>query len=265
MKTSDLQELKPIYIYEADYSKDDEISLVDLAMILIKRKLMIAIIFTIIFALGVTMALSTPRIYTFSTTIEIGSQIINGSIQPFESPQALLAKLQYSYIPQVLIEHKQSSSDNKAKYQIKASVPKGGNIILLETKGTNDQEDILKALLQTVSQKAIQDHDRIFTSVKSDLKARLKQAETNLKSIKSDDEKEIAINQSLIERLSSKLTNLRNTREVLPPIISIDPTGGSRKIIVVISAFAGLFLGVFAAFFAEFLSKVKQRITADKA
>ena len=264
MKTNDPKELKPVYIHEMNYSTDDEISLIDLAIVLIRHKTIIAVIFTATIALGVTMTLFTPRIYTFSSTIEIGSQIINSSIQPLESPQALLAKLQYGYIPQLLIEHKQSSPSNKKKYQIKASVPKGSNILLLETKGTKEQEDILKTLLQTVSQKAIQDHNHILASVRSNLKARLKQTNNNLKSLKSGSEKEVATNQELIEILNSQLANLRNTREILPPIRSIDPTGGSRKTIIVISAITGLFLGVFTAFFTEFLSKVKQKLATDK-
>ncbi len=41
MKDSDLQELKPVYIHEASYSADDEISMIDLAMVLVRRKRMI--------------------------------------------------------------------------------------------------------------------------------------------------------------------------------------------------------------------------------
>ena len=265
MKNNESQELKPIYIHETGYSTDDEINMVDLVKTLFKHKTLIAVIFTIIIALGVIVALFTPRIYTFSSTIEIGSQIINGLIQPLESPQALLAKLQYSYIPQILVERRQSSPNDKTKYQIKSSAPKDGNITLLEIKGTEDQADILVNLLQAVSQKAIQDHSRIFTSVKSDLDTRLNQAVNTLNSLKnvSNNKTEIAINTNTIEKLKSQLSNLRNTREIQPPIKSIDPTGGSRKIIVVIFAFAGIFLGVFAAFFTEFLSKVKKKIDED--
>jgi len=262
MKTSDLQELKPVYVYKADYYTDDELSLIDLAMVLTRRKTMIAIIFIALIALGVALALFTPRTYTYSATIEIGSQFISGSSKPFESPYALAAKLQYSYILQVLIEHKQSSPNDKNRYQIKASVPEGSNIILLETKGTEDQGNTLIGLLQSVNQLAIRDHNRIYTSVKSDLEARLIQTTNTLKSLENESTNKttIATNQNIIESLKSQLANLHNTREVLPPIRSIDPTGGSRKIIVVISAFAGIFLGIFVAFFSEFLSKIKQKI-----
>ena len=35
-------------------------------------------------------------------------------------------------------------------------------------------------------------------------------------------------------------------------------SGTSRKLIVIISAFAGVLLGVFSAFFAEFVTKVRE-------
>lgn len=264
MKTSDLQEVKPIYIHEAPYLKDDEISLVDLVMVLVRRKVLIASIFIICLALGTAKALITQKIYTYRTSVEIGSQITGGSVIPFESPQALLAKLQYSYIPQTLKEFKQSLPDDKTKYFVKSSVPAGSNITLIEIKGTENQGNILKRLLQQISLKAIQDHSRIFQAVKKSLETRLNQATAHLRSIKNNDT-ETMITQNAIESLSSQLANLRNTREVLPPIKSIEPTGSSLKTTLIISTFAGLFIGIFTAFFTEFLSKVKQKLATNKA
>ena len=263
MKTSDLQEVKPIYIHEATYSKDDEISLVDLVMILVRHKALITSIFILCIALGTTKALITSKTYTYSTSIEIGSQIIGGSVKHFEAPQALLAKLQHSYIPQTLSEYKQSSPEDKTRHYIKSSVPTGSNITLMEIKGTEDQAGTLKRLLQQTSQKAIQDHSRIFQSVKKSLETRLNQATAHLKSLKNNDT-EAMIAQNSIELLSSQLANLRNTREITLPIRSIEPTGKSLNIIIIISAFIGLFLGIFAAFFAEFLSKVKRKLATGK-
>ena len=40
---------------------------------------------------------------------------------------------------------------------------------------------------------------------------------------------------------------------------SLEPVGVGKKIIVVISLLAGLFVGVFAVFFFEFISKVKEK------
>ena len=79
-----------------------------------------------------------------------------------------------------------------------------------------------------------------------------------------DNETEVSTQQNLIELYSSQLANLRKTREILPPMKSIEPTGTSRKLIVIISAFAGVFLGVFSAFFAEFVAKIREASRQNK-
>ena len=77
MKNNDLQEIKPVYVREASYSTEDEISLLDLAMVVVTRKKLIVLIFTGIIVLGIAAALLIPKKYTYSTSIEIGSQIIS--------------------------------------------------------------------------------------------------------------------------------------------------------------------------------------------
>ena len=266
MKNNDLTELKPVYIHEARYSSENEISLVDLAMVLVRRKIMIAVISTFIIALGLTAALLVPKSYTFSTSVEIGSQIIGDAIKPFESPETLLAKIQHAFIPQVLNERQKTNPEDEKKYKIKASIPKSSVIIFLETKGTEDEADLLKSLLQSITHKATLDHLRIYDAVKKNIASRLKQTTTELQTLKksNDNEAEVATQQDLIEVYSSQLANLRETREILPAMKSLEPTGISRKLIVIIAAFAGFFLGIFSAFFAEFIAKVRETSRQNK-
>ncbi len=83
------------------YYQEDEISLVDLWLVLAKRKRLIAAVAGTIAVAGLLYALLMPRAYTYTTSIEIardGDKLL-------ESPQTVLAKLQESYIPLVLTEH----------------------------------------------------------------------------------------------------------------------------------------------------------------
>ena len=175
MKNNDLQEIKPVYVHEASYSTEDEISLLDLAMVVVKRKKLFSLIFTGFIALGIAAALLNPKKYTYSTSIEIGSQIISGTISPFESPQTLLAKTQHVFIPQTLNEQRQTNPEDKKIYKITASIPKSSIIIILEIKGAEDETDLLKSLLQDIAQKAILDHSRIYDSVRKNIASQLKQ------------------------------------------------------------------------------------------
>ena len=261
MENKDLKELKPIYIHEASYSSDHEISLIDLAMILVNRKKLVYLIFFSFLTLGIAAAVLAPKEYTFSTSLEIGSQIINGSVKTFETPQTLLAKLKYSYIPQVLNEQRQTDSESNNKYSIKVSIPESSDIIVLTVNSTNKQADLMGRLLQNITQKAVLDHNRIFESVKRDLHTRLEQMKIKLSDLGSgsDNRAEKASLQSNVEGLSSQLANLRNTREILPPMKSLEPSGISRKLIVIIATFSGLFIAVFAVFFVEFVAKVRAK------
>ena len=112
-----MQELKPVYIHETNYSADGEISLVDFAMVLVRRKKIIVAITSSVILLSVITAFLMPKLYTFSASIEIGSQIIDGTIKPFESPETLLAKMQHVFIPQALNEQRQTNPENKGRYK----------------------------------------------------------------------------------------------------------------------------------------------------
>jgi uncharacterized protein involved in exopolysaccharide biosynthesis len=226
-----------------------------------RRKAMIASICILIFALGFTLALLAPRTYTYSTSIEIGSQIIDGTVEPFESPETLLAKLNYSFIPKTLNDLSMAGQENKQSYKITASVPRSSKIIVLQMKGTEDQAEILGSILQSISKRAIQDHQRIYDAVKLNYVSSKNQAESELANLdvnSNENAEKIQRLKNRIESYNSQLANLSNTREILPPMRSIDPTGVSKKLVVIVTAFLGIFLGVFAAFFFEFLAKVKE-------
>lgn len=268
-KNNSSKKLKPIYTHDLHASKSDEINFIDITIMLIKHKLMIAIILVINIIIGVIFTLQKPTIYTYSTSIEIGSQIINGTTTPLESAETLLAKLNYSFIPQVINDQHPPATKEKKKgsYNIEPVIPKNSMIIVLTAKVKNEQENTIINILNSITKKTIQDHKRIFQSVKINLKTKLNQAITDLKRLKKekDNEAEIIINQSIIESLETQLRNLRNTRQIQPPIQISTSTNNNRTIIIIASAFSGLFLGIFAAFFTEFLSKVKQKIATSKA
>ena len=265
MKNNELQELKPVYIHEARYSADDEISLVDLAVILARRKALIIFIITIFMALGIAKALLTPKQYTVSASIEIGSQIIEGNVNFFESPQNLLAKLQNSFIPLTLNTYQLSNPDDKNNYIIRSSVPSSSEIIVLEMNGTEDEVSLMTTFLQNVIQKAIQNHNRIFGTVKQNLVTSINQAKaerTGLNSNENLQSEKIKNLKDEIEIYKLQLANLLNTREISPPMKSNLPTGTGKKLIVTLALFAGIFLAIFAAFLAEFIARVKEKSSA---
>ena len=262
MKANDKQELKPVYIHEASYSTNNEISLVDLAIILVRRKKMIAVIIIIAIAFGVTSALLKPRTYTINTTVEIGSQFHAGTTTNLESPETLLAKLNYGYVPQILNSYRASNPSDTSIYEIIVDVPTGSEIVILKMEGTEKKNELMKTLLLNTTEMIIQDHFKIYERIKQNFITSIAQANSEITSINSEknaSEEKIQLLKNRIESYNSQLANLQNSRVIAPPTSSLEPTGGSRKPVVIVTAFAGVFLAIFAAFFAEFIATVREK------
>ncbi len=265
MKNNNLQESKPFYIHESSHSVDNEIDLIDLATVFIRRKKMIASISIFITTLGVILALLSPKSYSFTTSIEVGSQIINGTINPLESSQTLLAKIQYVFIQQTLNEQRLTliNQGDKKRHKIKARIPKNSEIIVLEIIGTEEEASLMVALLQKVTQLAVQDHQRIYDAVKKNLLALEKKSQVALTSLnfKSNDDfvEKRRFLQGNIDIQKSQLANLRSTREILPPMKSLESINTSKTLVVTIITFVGILLAIFSAFLAEFIVRVKER------
>jgi hypothetical protein len=337
------------------YYMEDEISLIDLWLVLIKRRNILIAVWGFIALVALIAALAMPKQYTFSTSIEIGSRIINENIRPIEEPQTLLAKVQESYIPLAQHEFNLTHPDNTNVFKITARIPKGSEIVVLESKGTQTDSEILKTLQQSVVDKVKQDHQRIIGTLRQEVEIERNVAKSKLEELKDEVklvnakqkrlndmsqllknqiedtkkyianvtdsrlkaanevnneatamtllmldtdiqqqrerlaqleerlfikvaeeqdniEKKLADNkraqanqQDQISTLETQLINLRETRPLVPPMQSNEPTGLSKKIVVLLGLIVGVIVAIFIAFFAEFLSKAQEQITMNRA
>lgn len=251
---------KPVYIQDISPYRDDEISLIDLSLILIKRKtLFISILLSFIVA-GIAIALIVPKKYMYSTSIEIGSQLIDNKVQPLESPNTLRAKLQHGYIPIVQKSWLKGAPEDSRKFKIHAIIPQSSQIIVLEAKAAESDDDTIVNLLSQITSKATADSNKIYTSLQLSLQQLKRQTEQKIQALakKADASSEIETLQQTLDNYDLQLANLRKTRIILPPTPSEEPVSISRKLIVIAATLLGLFSGFVTVFVAEFISKVKE-------
>ncbi|RDH81200.1 MAG: hypothetical protein DIZ80_13915 [endosymbiont of Galathealinum brachiosum] len=74
-----------------------------------------------------------------------------------------------------------------------------------------------------------------------------------------DHQNNILLKKEVIAGLQYELNGLRDTRAVIAPMKSLESVGIGKKLIVIVSLMAGLFVAIFVVFFTEFLSNVKKR------
>ncbi|NOY72259.1 MAG: hypothetical protein GXP14_07765, partial [Gammaproteobacteria bacterium] len=172
MKNKELDEIKPIYIYEACYSPENEINLLDLALVLIRRKVLIGIILIIFITAGTFYSLmqtdTVTTTYDYETSIFIGSRTVNNRTIYLEPPATLLSNIQYIYIPFFLsnLEKKHTTPATlEKKYTISATLPKNSGVIILKTSSTEADDADAINLLTAISKKAIADHGKYYESI----------------------------------------------------------------------------------------------------
>lgn len=278
-------DLADVTLYERrSESRDaDEISLVDVWLVLMRRKFIIAAIVLVSVALGFVYAVFTPHSYAYTTIIEIGTDGQNKLIEPLETARA---KVVDGYIAQVLQEHLKKSPDDGARYEIKAEVPKNSQVLVLRSKGTADKEPVYAALHAVVVDRLRSDHLRIQSVSRRELETQLEMRERSFADLREQARLfEVQINRlegknellayltnlrlldnqraqselvPLIDNVRLQLANMRETGAVVSPMRSLDPVGLGRKSTVMLSSLIGLFVAVIAALLVDFVLRTRE-------
>lgn len=172
----------------ADHSRhqqhiDEEVSLIDMWLIMVRHKLLILGITVIFTAIGVGVALIKSKVYNYSSSIEIGSRIVGDTISLIESPETVMAKLEKVYIPHVLSEYEKDHESDDSVPDITAQIPKGSQLIVLSGNSATGMESIYSDLYQKIISRLQQDHGRVFDLLRNDLNNQIGMLEGDIKQL----------------------------------------------------------------------------------
>lgn len=145
----------PVYIYP-----EDETSLIDLWLIVTKRKQVFWSVFGFFIVAGLILSLTkaNQNQYEVTTVIEIGAIVQEDSLIPLESSGSVKAKLEEAFIPKILYKN---NADRKHE-KIKASIPTNSGIIVLKGKATEETIKDMTAIQTEIITALTHDHDRIL-------------------------------------------------------------------------------------------------------
>lgn len=256
------------------YSQDNEISLVDLWLSLVKQKNVLFLTTFIFLVLAVLYILLVPETYTYKTDISVGTQAQaqaqaqdQDQDQLVQSPEAIVAILDNAIIPKILRQQHQQDPDNKL--DVSASTPMNTDSVLLISKGTLEQKKAITELHQQLISILAEAHRNKVVHTINYLNDEL----ISLQSMLTKLTEQAKSNASYNEKITLQIINLENniretkrsisefteTKSVMGTIQSINPTNKSSKLILAVSIILGLFMGIFTALFANFLAKVKEK------
>lgn len=188
---------------------DDEIDLVDLWLVLVRHKTVIAIIACLTLLAGSLFALSMPTQYTYSTSIQIGAmvEVENGRTHFafIEEPETVLAKISESYIPYVLNRYSIDNPDSIVRPVIKARTPKKSNLIVLEVKGEQKYQAIYLSVLKSVAEMVVEDHQPSMRMMDSEYTTSLNRQKIKLAELQAPSTLQTQLKSLEVQRTAAQL------------------------------------------------------------
>ncbi len=207
-----------VQLVSVDGGYDDEISLVDLWLVLVKRRNILLAIILAFLAAGVTFAVIKPVVYKYSAVLQIGlvSSIaadVKGA-DYIETPTNVLQKLTSSYIPLVLTEYLEQHPDKKSAPRVKASIAKKSDLITIETRGQEMDSLAFQNIINNIIGYIQKDHQPQMDITRGRLDSSLQRAEIALSVLNNPltmREKAKQLEISLLQN-RIKLDNLKDQR-----------------------------------------------------
>ncbi|WP_163560262.1 Wzz/FepE/Etk N-terminal domain-containing protein [Halomonas sp. NO4] len=247
------------------YPEDDEISLIDLAKILIKRWKSMLLVFVLILGIAVAYALMQERAYTYTTIYSVAKE---EATEPLESPGSVIAKIENLYISSVSRELIASENLDSAP-TVSVSSPNETNIIRLQTQAGADSADLVERFHEQLLSRVVDDQEALVERRQRRLEQQLEGARQALETLEassgSNNRDLVATYGERVFELEASLTDLTQGDVGQLAVQSLKPVGTSRSLILALGIVLGGMLAVMAAFFAEFAARVRQSLREDKA
>jgi len=248
---------------DADW-RDDEISLVDLAVILIRRWKAMAVIFVVVVVLAVVFALMQTARYQYTSLYSVAEYTnSNGQRVAIESPASVVAKTQNLYLGPETRKLLEKNDLASLPFEVKATNPSDTLLLKLNSDATQDNQQLVATLHQNLIGRLQADQAELVDQRKASLRRQLASAKQALESAKESDSPSaaelVATYYSRVSDLEGQLNELREGEITQHAVQSLEPVGTSKKLIVAVGIVLGGMLAVMGAFFLEFIAMVYKK------
>ncbi len=246
---------------ERRYEHDDEISLVDLAVMLIRRWKAMAVIFVVIVALAVVFALMQTARYQYTSLYSVAEYTTeNGQRAGVESPASAVAKVRNLYLGQetrkLLEKHELAS----LPFNVSVSNPSNTLLLQLDSDAAEENQALVSELHQQIINSLQQDQAQLVKSRHDSLERQLASAKQALESAQQSDSPSaaelIATYYSRISDIEGQLNELRTGEVTQHAVKSLESTGVSKKLILAVGVVLGGMFAVLGAFVMQFSGSV---------
>ena len=251
--------------YEPQHSpSNDEISLVDLAKILIKRWKIMVLVFLIVVLGALAYVLLIERSYEYVSIYQVAEEAPGRAL---EAPASVLAKVNSLYIGSETRKLRESAGLESLPFGVTADNPSDTLLVRLGSEASTHNQELVAQMHEALLSRMIEEQSNRLERQQAALAQQLQNTEAALESVaQTSTEWGSELAASYTERLADirqDLTQLREGEVVQVAVQSLEPAGTGRSLIMVLAIVLGGMLAVIAAFFSQFVVLVRDSLLED--
>ncbi|MBY5969554.1 lipopolysaccharide biosynthesis protein [Halomonas denitrificans] len=243
---------------------DDEISLVDIALILVRRWKMMAVIFLVVVLAALAFALSKTDTYRYVSIYNVAERQPSGSsgVGVLEAPKSVVSKIENYYFDAISADILEAKGLARFSFETQAEAPDNVAFLTISSEADEDSAALVKEYHQTLLDTVKQDQDQLLAKRKNTLEQQLQSAEESLEAAKQ------STSESAAELVATYTANIVDIEQDLAYLAeghvqrvaaqSRVPVGTSKALIMALAIVLGSMLAVMAAFIAEFAGTVRK-------
>lgn len=246
------------------YGMEYEISLVDLAKILVKRRLWFFSVAIFVMAIGIIFTLTRDSKVEFISYYQV-SLSNNAAIEPIATT---VQKLEDLFIPKLYRDYEKSGAKQAFGIEIepKKGTSSSTNYITIITNAAETQKEEVNKFHKKLFEILDKDQATVVDKKKEATRTQIKEMKVVLAKL-SESDTPTALEKSAnyidqISKLENELFFLQNAE-----VLSVSQKGKSKSkaiMLVAVSAVASIILGLITVFFVEFAMQVRKSLEDDK-
>lgn len=249
------------------YQDDDEISLVDLAKVLIKRWKTLLFTFLLVVGGVIAYALLQERTYQYVSIYQVAERAAGeGELAGLEGPNSVIAKINNLYLGPVTRELHDSEGLERLPFEVSAGNPTNTLLVRIGSEASERHAELVSQMHERLLERVIEGQQALYERSRERLEQQLAGTEQALSAAQESGGQSqlVAIHLERITEMESRLAQLNEGHVVQVAVRSLEPTGTSRTLIVAIGLVLGAMLALMAAFFSHFASLVRASLSEEQ-
>jgi len=237
---------------------DREVTLVDLAAILVQRRLVFVLTFLVVVALGVAYALTTPEKYEYVSLVQMAE---DSEGQPVESASSSIVAIESYWFPAVEARY-QEEAGKLLPFPVSASSPRNTSLIRIESLARRDYSELVNEVHSDLIDELTAAQNEKLQSIRGRLERQLRATDQILEELRAEDGQGQAVAEAVGQKveLEGQLERQSSSVVIATARESVRKMKPNVPLIVMVSVALGVVLAMIAAFLAEFGSLVRTRL-----